>query len=255
MANATRPARWLLRRPKDDAPARLFCFPYSGVGASMYSAWPERVGPAEVCLVQTPGRENRIREPHFGSFEALADQLAEALLPHLDRPFAFFGHCGGALPGFALAVHLHQCGLPTPARIFISSQVAPHEAPYGRFLSMTDDELEVELSELTRALGVEPHPDLVKLGLSVLRADLEAQKRYRLARPVVLPSAFTVIGWADDKEVPPALVGGWTEYGEQGAVRFVTLPGAHYEFLSAPRLLLDEMAADMTAAALVDSRP
>lgn len=248
MQSPPRPARWLLRRPKDDAAARIFCFPYSGVGASMYGTWPERIGVAEVCLVQPPGRENRLREPHYGSYEALAEQLVDALLPHLDRPFAFFGHCGGALPGFATALLLAERGLPTPARVFVSSQVAPHDGPYGRFLSMTDDELMVELAELTRAMGGQPHPDLIKLGVSVLRADVEANKAYRLDEPVRLPSGFTVIGWSGDKEVAPELMGGWAEYAAPGAVRFVTLPGSHYEFLSAPRPLLDEMAADMARA-------
>src|SRR5262245_61029676 len=109
-----RPPRWLLRRPSADAAARVFCFPHSGVGASMYHRWPRRIGSIEVCLIQRPARENRIREPHYETYEALASALADYLPPYLDKPFGFFGHCGGALPGVELAHQLHAAGLPAP---------------------------------------------------------------------------------------------------------------------------------------------
>lgn len=66
----------------------------------MFNAWPARFGAddgIEVCAVQLPGRENRMREPHYGTYEELAGHLVEALTPYLDRPFAFFGHCAGSL--------------------------------------------------------------------------------------------------------------------------------------------------------------
>ncbi len=240
--------RWLLRPLDPDAEARVFCFPYPGVGASMYAAWPGWIGPAQVCLVQPPGRENRLREPHYGDYETLAEQFAEYLTPYLDRPFAFFGHCGGAMPGFATAVRLAELGLPMPAVLFVSSHVAPHDGPYGRFLAMTDAQLSTELEALVLALGGTPHPDLIALGLNVLRADLEATRRYRLAEPIVLPGAITALGWSGDRDVTVDLMGGWPAYAGPGRYRQVVLDGSHYEFLSAPDSLLAELAADMERA-------
>lgn len=248
MAPAPRPQRWLLRKPKGEAPARLFCFPYSGVGASMYHRWPERIGPAEVCLIQLPGRENRLRDPHYGTYEDLAGPLAEALLPHLDRPFGFFGHCGGALPGFALALHLRERGLPEPAALFVSSQVSPHDGPFGRFLGMRDDELAIELAELTRAMGGEPHPALIEMNLGVLRADVDANRAYHLDKPVRLPSVVHTIGWEDDQEIRPERMTGWSEYAEPGRFRAEVLPGEHYAFLGAPDALTGVLAAGMRRA-------
>jgi surfactin synthase thioesterase subunit len=238
-----RPKRWLLRRPNDDAAARIFCFPYPGAGASMFADWPHRVGPAELCRLQPPGRENRLRESHYGTYENLAEDVAEALAPYLDRPFAFFGHCGGALPGFATTLRLAELGLPTPAVLFVSALVAPHDGPHGRLLAMDDEQLAVELAELTRALGGTVEPDAIELGLSVLRADLDAHKRYHLAEPVRLPGAVTVFSWADDVDVRPELLTGWREYSDQ--VRHVVLPGHHYSVLPGPPALLAELARDM----------
>ena len=248
---STRPARWLLR-PPGDAPVRLFCFPYSGTGASMYHAWPEQLGDIETCRLQPPARENRLREQHYGSYEALADSLADWLEPHLDRPFAFFGHCGGALPAYATAVALEQRGLPTPTRVFVSSQVAPHVGPYGRFLQMSDAELEVELAALIRAMGGQPMPELIELGLGVLRQDVDANKAYHLERPVPISGGITTIGWTDDVEIRHDTMGEWASYAPPGRHRHVTLPGEHYAFLSAPgelqdvfvRHLADDLADD-----------
>ncbi|MEV6632776.1 thioesterase domain-containing protein [Actinoplanes sp. NPDC051470] len=248
MVSAERPKRWLLRRPDPDAPARLFCFPYSGVGASMYKRWPGRIGDTEVCRVQLPARENRVREPHYGTYEKLAEDLVDGLRPYLDRPFGFFGHCGGALPAFATALLLARRDLPVPARLFISSQVAPHDGPYGRFLHLTDDELTDELSAFVVAMGGTPHPDLLELGLSTLKSDIAANRAYRLPSPVVLPSVIQVLGWEQDDEVRPALMTGWAEYARPGDVRSAVLAGGHHAFLTAPEELLSLLGAAMDDA-------
>lgn len=241
-------ARWLLREPREDAAARIFCFPYAGSGASMYLGWPAQVGPAEICLLQLPGRENRLREPHFGDYESLADRLLEHLLPYLDRPFAFFGHCSGALPGYATTLRLMRAGLPVPSTLFVSSQVAPHHGPFSRFLSMTDDELQLELAGLVRALGGVPDPDLIELGVGVLRADVEATRRYLVSEPTILASRITAIGWREDDDVTMAQMAGWSDCAQADRFRQVELAGSHYSFLSAPGSLLAELAADMTVA-------
>lgn len=240
--------RWLLREPNSDAAARLFCFPYAGTGASMYADWPAQVGPAEICLLQLPGRENRLREPHYGNYRALADQLIEQLLPYLDRPFGFFGHCSGAMPGYAMAVRLAEAGLPTPDVLLVSSQGAPQHGPRSRFLAMTDEELLAELAGLVTALGGIPDPDLLALGLDVLRADVEAYRQYVVPGPVVLPGRITAIGWSDDPEATPEQLAGWADCAAPNRFRQVLLTGAHYSFLSAPQALLAELAADMEFA-------
>ncbi|MER7411316.1 MULTISPECIES: thioesterase II family protein [Streptomyces] len=247
MAEPKRPRKWLLRSPGTEAPARLFLLPYSGVGASMYNRWPERIGPAEVCRIQLPGRENRVREEHYGTYPQLAGQLAEALLPYLDRPFGFFGHCGGALPGFATALLLAERGLPTPSWLFVSSQVAPHLGPYGRFLSLPDDQLRDELRQMAREMGGdEPQPDMIELGMRVLRADLAANRAYRLPAPVQLPCTVHTLSWTDDHEIRPEQMTGWDAYAAPGRFRTSLLPGGHFAFLQAPEALRTALAGTMT---------
>lgn len=237
-----------MRRPDPAAEARLFCFPYSGTGASMYHRWPRRIGQVEVCLIQPPARENRIREPHYGTYQEMAAALVDYLPPYLDKPFGFFGHCGGALPGVELTLQLAAAGLPLPRRIFISSQVAPHDGPYGRFLSLRRDELTEELARLVTGMGGTPNPRLLELGLDLLEMDIEANRRYRVSEPQPLPCGITVIGWTEDQEIPMDLMGGWRVLSSD--CRFVLLDGKHYDFLGAPAHLLAEIEQDLVGAAV-----
>jgi surfactin synthase thioesterase subunit len=241
-----RPPRWVLREPARESSGRLFCIPYSGCGASMYRAWPRFIGDLEVCPVQLPGRENRMREAPFATYPPLAAALIEGLEPYLDRPFAFFGHCGSALPGYEATVQLAERGGPVPACLFVSSQVAPHHGPIGRFLMMDDDELAEELKTLFRQLGGSPPPDMIDLCLRVLRADVDANRKYRPSAPVRLPCLVSAIGWERDGEVDHRLMVGWSDCGE---TKFRTLPGEHYRFLQAPAELLAAISEDMAAAA------
>lgn len=238
VANSPIP-QWLLRRPAEDARARIFCFPYSGMGASMFNRWPTAIGDVEVCAIQLPHRENRIRDPHFGTYERLSEMLAEFLLPYLDRPAAFFGHCAGALPAFETARRLAERGCPVPDRLVVSAQVAPHHCPHDRFLDCTDAELAEELTQLAIARGGQAHPELIELSLAVLRRDLEASRVYRLPEPVTVPTRISVLQWADDPEVTVEELTGWRDYAEE--VRFTVMAGGHYDFLTPPAELLDEL--------------
>jgi surfactin synthase thioesterase subunit/cytochrome P450 len=241
-----RAPRWFLRDPGDTADARLFCLPYSGCGASMYRQWPKAIGGLEICPIQPPGRENRLREPAYESYEELAAAVIDAISPHLDRPFGFFGHCGSALSSYEVAVQLAARGGPVPTCVFVSSQVAPHEGPYGSYLTMDDDELREEVRRLIRAMGgTEPREDLVALSLRVMRADVNANKAYRMARPVPLPCRVSAIGWADDTNVPADLMPGWRDCGR---TVFRLLAGSHFSFLSAPEDLRAVLLADMGIA-------
>jgi surfactin synthase thioesterase subunit len=214
----------------------------------MFGKWPAKIGDTELCFIQLPGRENRILEPHYQTYELLAEQVAEELSPYFDRPFGFFGHCGGAFAAFATALHLARHGSPTPACLFVSSQVAPHDGPYGRYLGLSDAELAAELTQLTRAAGGEPRPDVIEMNVRVMRADLTAARSYTLDAPVELPSLVRGIGWDKDPEIPPAQMGGWSACARPGRFQWTLLPGGHYTLLDAPDELIAELEEGMRSA-------
>jgi surfactin synthase thioesterase subunit len=231
---------WFVRPPSTDHPARIFCFPFSGSGASAFSAWPAALDGIEVCPVQFPGRENRLAEPHYGTYEDLADRLAEALAPLLDRPYAFFGHCAGALPAYETAVRLAGLGLPGPERLFVSGQPAPHDAARDRMLTLTEPELRAEVESFIRGRGLEPRPDMIDLGLMVLLGDHAAAKEYRRVEPVPLDCPIVVLHWRDDPDVSLDALEGWRRYADSVDIRVVD--GGHYDFMDAPDELRKSLA-------------
>ena len=238
MADQTVVTRSLLRIPDAGAAGRIFCFPYSGVGASMFNRWPRWIGRYEVCPLQLPGRENRIGEAHYGTYHELADELASGLLPFLDRPSVFFGHCAGALPAFETA--RRSTDAPVPPRLVVSAQVAPHDCPHDRFLECTDAQLRDELARLTLSRGGAIHPSWLELAMEILHKDLAANRVYWLDEPVRTELDISVLHWSDDTELTSEQLAGWAHYGT--GVRFDVLDGEHYEFLSAPGALLDHLS-------------
>jgi surfactin synthase thioesterase subunit len=223
---------WFVRPPSTGHPARLFCFPFAGSGASAFSAWPASIDDVEVCPVQFPGRENRLGHPHHGTYENLAADLATALEPLLDRPFAFFGHCAGALPAYETMLRLAALGLPTPDCLFVSGQPAPHDAARDRMLTLTEPGLRAEVESFIRGRGIEPRPDMVDLGLTVLLRDHAAARAYRREEPVAVDCPVVVLHWRDDPDVGLADLQGWRRYAH--SVEFRVIGGGHYDFMDAP---------------------
>ncbi|WP_079194372.1 thioesterase domain-containing protein [Streptomyces sp. CB02923] len=60
------------------------------------------------------GRQDRRGEQPIGTVAAMADQLAAALRPWTDVPFAFFGHNMGAVPAYETALRLEKDGIRRP---------------------------------------------------------------------------------------------------------------------------------------------
>lgn len=251
--------RWLLRPPRPDSEARLFLFPYSGTGASIFRGWPTRVGRLEVCPVQLPGRENRIGQPPFTDFGEFARAAADGLSEYLDRPYALFGHCMGALLAHALTVRLAECDGRQPERLFVSSARVPHLAPERRYRmpapgrvgvyhpSMTDDQLLEEVKHVSAAVGGgDIPPELVPLALRVLRADVTMCFDYALPAPRPVSCPITAIGWLSDDDVEPGEMTAWEQYG---AVNHHRLPGDKLAYLGAPPGLLSVIAGDFDRAA------
>jgi surfactin synthase thioesterase subunit len=233
---------WLRRSPSAAATGRVFLVPYSGCGASMYRRWPHQQDGVEFLPLELPGHETRFAEQGFPTYQELARAMASALQPYFDVPFGFFGHCGSALAAYEVSAELTRTGSPVPARVFVSSEVAPQDGPFGRFLDMSEAELAVELDMLIRELGGTPNEELISLYLEVLSADVAMNKRYVMPRPLRLPCPITAIGWTEDHEIPYDKMEGWKECGD---TTFELLEGRHHRFIEAPAPLLAVLSAGL----------
>lgn len=232
---------WLQREPSPAA-GRVFCIPHAGCGTGVFGNWPPERDGIEFLPVELPGRLPRFAESMPATFGELARDMITGLGPHLDVPFAFFGHCWSALVAYEVTAQLQQVGGPTAARLFVSSQLAPQDGPVGRMLGMDDAELGDELTAMIRDQGNRPHPELVSIYLTVLRADVEMSRRYVVSNPPRLTCPITAIGWSDDSEVRPAQMAGWTACGDAS---YEVFAGRHHRFIDAPPELLKTICAGL----------
>lgn len=224
------------RKPRPAPRVRLYCFPYAGGAASVYRTWiddlPEEI---EVCPVQPPGREGRIREAPITSMDALVAAMDDGLRDELDRgPHAFFGHSLGAVAAYELARRRRDAGREEPVHLFASGHNAPgvpheDEPIYG----LPGPQFRERLRDLEGTPAeVLDHPELMELVEPLLRADFEVNETYRHRPGEPLSCPLTALGGSDDPEVPKRNLEPW-ERVTSGPFELVILPGNHF-FIDGP---------------------
>ncbi len=241
------------RKPRPQAKLRLLCFPYAGGGALAYRGWAAQV-PEEIDVlpVQLPGRERRLREPPFTRVATLVEAAAEGLLPHLDRPFAVFGHSMGALVGYELIQRLRREHGLEPVRLLVSARSAPQLPPDP------DDDYKLpdpELIERLREINGTPtevleHPELMELMLPLLRADFELNDTYEPIAHPALECPVTAFGGLEDDETPKDDLEPWGEV-TRGPFKLRMFPGDHFYLNQHQDRLIQAVAEDL----LLDPTP
>lgn len=229
------------------AAIRLFCFPYSGAGASIFLDWFKQMPDfIEVVPVQLPGREERFGERPFTQTSPLIQKLATEMLPHLYQPFALFGHSMGALISFELARYLQQTANITPAHLFVSGHAAPQEPsdndaihllPNAKFLA--------RLRELNGTPAEVLHnKELCELLLPIIRADftLCETHHYQPAPPLHCP--ITALGGLTDPYINRSNLDAWRT---QTTAHFILrmFPGDHFYLNNQHSLLLRILAQEL----------
>jgi surfactin synthase thioesterase subunit len=225
---------------------RLFCLPYAGGGAAVFHGWQKALSERiEVTPVLLPGRDRRLREPAAREIRAATEALAAGLLPHLDRPFALFGHSMGAMLGYELVRELAERGAPSPEHLFVGGFRAPHlpdrNPPLHR-LSEDDFVRAIDRLDGTPREVLE-HRDLMRLVLPTLRADLELVETYvwrergRVACPV------TVFGASGDPIVSRDELVGWERHSTAGCRLVFFEQGGHFFLHERRGDVLAEIAA------------
>lgn len=222
---------WITRpKPNPDARARLFCFPYAGAGASIFYKWPAGLpGNVEICPIRLPGRETRIFDPPFTRLIPLVESAAMALLPHLDRPFAFFGHSLGALIGFELSRYLQKHYGFTPVHLFVSGRNAP-QIPDNRepIHALPEEELVEKLRSFNgMAREVLECKELMQMLLPILRADFEVCETHSYEPSEPLRCPLTAFGGLQDEFLSHEGLEAWS-HQTTGAFELHMFSGDHF---------------------------
>lgn len=239
-------SQWLAyRRELPDAKLRLFCF--SGGGASTFTTWSKGMpADVEVCPIQPPGRESRLREPPITRIPQLVAQSMEVLTPLLDRPFALFGHSVGALIVFELARQLRRQGACTPEWLFTSGHPAPdlpqrrpavsHLTPPEFWRAMRDhfamDPILLDSEDMKSFL----YPGL--------RADYELVETYVYEEDLPFDFPLSVFGGSQDPETTDFELREWQKHTTSSFSKRI-LEGDHTFIKTAREALVRELAQDL----------
>ena len=248
-SKATVTTSWIIHpKPNPKKYLRLFCFPYAGAGSSIFRTWSAQL-PAdiEVCSVQLPGRESRLKEPLFTDLVPLIHALTPALLPHLDLPFVFFGHSLGALISFEVARQLRRLKHSVPLHLFISGRKAPQLPALERPIHQLPDAEFVE--ELHRYNGtpsdVLQNVELMNLFLPILRADIAINEMYVYHPETPLDCSISVYGGLQDGKVNRDSLAAWRDH-TSGSFTLRMFPGDHFFLRSQQEALLQAISKDLS---------
>jgi len=166
---------------------KLFCLPFAGGSSYSYARFPMHLsGNITLTPCELPGRGARMQEPPLVSMEAIVEDAAGQIMPHLEQGehYGFYGHSMGALTAWLVTEKLVKEGFHPPRHLYLSSRRAPvipcklenvHLLEKNRFLK--------------RVIGFGGIPqevlgetELIDLFLPILRADFQAIETHRYTR-------------------------------------------------------------------------
>lgn len=229
---------------------RLYCFPYAGGNArSIYGDWQDELYfDADVVPVDLPGRGARAGEALLADLQPVAAQLAAEIAPEVNGPYMFYGHSVGALVCFEVARQLSRHHGSEPDAIFAAAFRAPHTPSVRAPVHvMGDQDL---LAHVVRLGGVPARvlsePELLKLALPTLRADLRLSEAYELGDAHCLSCPIYVYGGEGDPIVASHEFARWREL-TSGECEVRMFKGGHFFLEVSQHALFEHMARKQRA--------
>jgi surfactin synthase thioesterase subunit len=209
----------------------LYCFPFAGGNKNSYNHFIPYLRPGiRMVQLELPGRSSRIREPLLRGMRQMAEDLFSRIGAGLSEPYAFYGHSMGSVLAYEVANLALECGLPAPARLFVSGRRALNGAAKSRLIyGLPRDEFIEEL----RVLGGTPEQllidsDLLDFLLPVLKADFQAIELYHEDAVRIMDVPVTVfLGSHDSPSLPKA---GWQEISTK-RIEVIEFEGDHFFIL------------------------
>ena len=257
---ATGPQRWIrtMKGRSDTATLRVFALPFVGGSASVFAPWPKYLpDTVEVVGLEYPGRESRIDEVPIDSMPTFVAELADAMLPHLDRSFAIYGHSAGGLLAYELAKYLEQRYAEVPAKLIVGAWPSPARVEgYVRNLEQLrpgfdmDSESDARVLEVLRANGLFTAPvdddASLKPLMPAVRADLKMLGAYRFEEGVRLRAPITVLRGEEDPLFDTGQLEAWEDM-TSGKFSFATVPGDHLFIRNQSAEVMGKIADELTA--------
>jgi acyl transferase domain-containing protein/surfactin synthase thioesterase subunit len=263
---------WLVGVGPRAAPRlRLFCFPFAGGGSAVYRSWAQSIDPTiEVVAIEPPGRLGRITEKPVADMREFVDQVVCEMSGLLDRPFALFGHCLGALTMYETARRLIRTTPLRPDHLFVSGARPPDrivdEGPFEERL-MHDllklAEFRISLpayaqpddvfAELIRHFNIRAteqllgDPELRRLMLPVIRAEFQMATNYQFMREQPWEIPITCFAAKGDPYVTRRHALGWGRF-TNSRLQVHIREGAHFAVVDDTAFIHDVINRELQAS-------
>ncbi|AFZ60697.1 thioesterase [Anabaena cylindrica FACHB-243] len=234
-------------QPNPQAKLRLFCLPYAGGSAMVFRTWANDLPPTiEVCPLELPGRGRQMNLPPYTEMKPLVREIAQNLIPYLDKPFAFFGHSMGGLVSFELTRLLRSDYNLTPSHLFISARSAPQVPPTKRpIYNLPDAEFWQEVLSFNGTPDdIVDNPDIIQIFLPILRADFTVLDTYIYNHQSPFDFPISVFGGLQDPEFTDYELEAWRE---QTTAPFLLqmIDGNHFFISSNQKVLLKSISQQL----------
>ncbi len=219
------------RRLQVSTKMKLFCIPYAGGSASVYSSWKKAFLPnIELIPIELAGKGSRFNQPLYENIEQAVSDILSIMQSKLDSsPYALFGHSMGALLSFELLHALKEQNAPMPITTFLSGKNPPHITPTTNRHKLDGREFWEEV----RSMGGTPaelmtSTELMELFTPILKRDFKLVETYvpNLNRELIT-APVTVLYGTKDQTVSVDRMAEWNRYTSE-EISFHNFDGGHF---------------------------
>ncbi|GIO01166.1 alpha/beta fold hydrolase [Brevibacillus laterosporus] len=210
---------------------KLFCIPFAGGSASVYTSWKKAFLPdIELIPIELAGKGSRFNQPLYENIEQAVSDILSILQSKLDSsPYALFGHSMGALLVFEVLHALKEQNAPMPITTFFSGKNPPHIAP-----TTNRHKLEGKAFwEEVRSMGGTPaelmtSTELMDIFTPILKRDFKLVETYapNLNRELITTPVTVLYGTKDDT-VSVDRMTEWSRHTSED-ISFATFDGGHF---------------------------
>lgn len=222
---------------------RLFCFPYAGGSAQIFSEWaaslPESI---DLFAVQAPGRGNRFLEKPIACLNTKVKILHAEILPFINTPYMFIGHSNGALLAFELARELQKSGNDNLKHMVVSAKRAPHLIDRTKAIHNLEQKQFLEkLKEYNFTPNeVLDNQELMDLFSPMLRADFSLSETHLFDKSIHLHSNTSLFWGNQDKDVTLNDILAWKDL-INGEINLVEFNDGHFFIIKHKKMFLNEI--------------
>lgn len=160
---------------------KLFCIPYAGGSAMVYSQWIKKIHDnIEIVPIELKGRGIRVNEGHYNSINEMIEDVFQSIIDRIEgSDYAIFGHSMGSIVAFETYHKIVEKGIKKPKHMFFSGRKVPALEKKNECENLTDEGF-IETIKSYGGLSEEllGSDEMMKYFMPILRNDFNILEEY-----------------------------------------------------------------------------